>query len=98
MVGVHGGGGGSRLRGKLTGHPAVKAAAVASHFGIDPLSFLTLAEGDRRIVAAVLSERAELDAEHRKAELDYLASKTASLTSEQMIRWLAKSLPKLRGG
>lgn len=70
---------------------------MASYFGLDPLTFLTLAEGDQRVLTAVLEERAQIDAERRKGDFDYLASRTASLTVEQMTRWLAKSLPKLYG-
>lgn len=97
MVWLHRRDGRRRLRGKLLGHPAITSAAVASHFGIDPLTFLALAEDDQRIMNAVITERAEIDAEQRHGELDYLASKTASLTVEHMTRWLAKNLPKLHG-
>ena len=76
------------------GSGGVRAARVAAgEYGAK----VALAEDDQRIMNAVLTERADIDAEQRQGELDYLASKTASLTVEHMTRWLAKNLPKLHG-
>ena len=76
----------------------MRAAAVASMDGWDPLEFLALEEHDARLVWRVLEERRRLEEERDRGRLDYLASRTAGLTAQSITKWLGKNLSKVIHG
>ncbi|WP_156759562.1 hypothetical protein [Microbacterium karelineae] len=68
---------------------------MASVYGWDPLAFLALEEDDFRLANLIVSEQSRLEEERERGRLDYLASKTASLTAQSITKWLGKHLPKM---
>lgn len=66
-------------RGKLSGDPAVQAAAVALLEGVgDPLGFLAAAPEDARILAAIVREAGRMRAEREQQLADYVAAKASN--------------------
>jgi len=76
----------------------VRAAAVASLYGHDPLAFLALEPDDFRLANLIMTEQARIEEERERGRLDYLASKMAALTSQGITKWLAKNLSKVVHG
>lgn len=70
---------------------------MASAHGWNPLDYLALEADDARLANAVIREAVRLEDERTRGRLDYLASKTASITAQAITKWLAKNLPKLNG-
>ncbi|WP_221585552.1 hypothetical protein [Microbacterium sp. G2-8] len=68
---------------------------MASIYGHDPLAFLALEEDDFRLMNIIIGEQARLDEERERGRIDYLASRTASLTAQSITKWLGKHLPKM---
>lgn len=76
----------------------MKAAAVAALYGHDPITTLALESDDYRLLMAIVAEQARLEDERERGRLDYLASKTASLTAQSITKWLGKHLSKVVHG
>lgn len=88
------------VRGKLTGDPAVTAAAVALIAGVsDPIGMLALSPDDGRLMAAIVNEAVRIRGERELAYLDYVARRTAGHTVSgvaSIVRSVMKSF-KRRG-
>jgi len=92
VAGLRGGIGAGACLGKLSGDPAVEAAAVALLLGhSDPLQLLARAPNDYAIDAAILNRAAQLQADRARAQADYLAGQIA----RQVVPPLAKHLSRL---
>lgn len=71
---------------------------MAALYGHDPLATLALEADDYRVLMAVVEEQARLEDERERGRLDYVASKTASLTAQSITKWLGKNLSKVVHG
>ncbi len=97
MVGVRLAGHRAGRGGKLAGDPAIEAAAHALDAGVsDPLGYLALSRDDEGIVNAVLTRALHIRAERDQAHLDYLASRTAGLTTSGFSRVMKQAVRALR--
>lgn len=67
---------------------------VASRQGWDPLKFLALEGDDLRLALEIIAARQKADDEYERGRLDYLSSRTASLTAQLITGWIAKSLKR----
>lgn len=70
---------------------------MASSYGWNPLAYLALEESDARLANKILEEAVRQAEERERGRLDYLASKTASMTAQAITKWFARNLPKMFG-
>lgn len=97
MVGLHGLGDRSGVRGKLTRDPAVHSAAVALLVGVtDPLGFLATDPADWPIVRAVVIEADRIKAERERDLAVAVADRTAARTVAGVAQVVRRALRALR--